>query len=129
MRRDEYIRMLLADNATAGGARKEINEAIIDCADIALSQMPETFEIENTSVGLHEFWNAIAAEATDKKREGLEEHRRRCVAVSPLRAAEIIAEMLGAKFERASRRLAAKREGSRTARPEIPQVVRLEDLL
>lgn len=129
MRKDEYIRMLFDDNATAGGAQKEINEAIIDCADIALSQMPEDFEIEDTSVGLHEFWNAIAAEATDKKHKGLEAHGRRCVAVSPLRAAEIIAEMLGAKFERASRRLAAKREGSRTARPEIPQVVRLEDLL
>lgn len=121
MKKDEYIRMLLTDNATAGGAQKEINEAIIDCTDIALSQMPENFEIENTSVGLHEFWNAIAAEAADKKHEQLKAGGRRCVAVSPLRAAEIIAGMLGAKFERASRRLAVK--------SEAPQVVRLEDLL
>ena len=120
MKKDEYIRMLLADNATAGGAQKEINEAIIDCADIALSQMPENFEIANTSVGLHEFWNAIAAEAADKKHKQREAGGRRCVAVSPLRAAELIAQKLGAKFERASRRLAEK--------PAEPKVVRLEDL-
>ena len=40
--------------------------------------------------------------------------------MSPLRAAELIAQKLGAKFERASRRL--------TEKPAEPKVVRLEDL-
>lgn len=110
MKKDEYIRMLLADNATAGGAQKELNEAIIDCVDIALSQETEDFEIEDTKIGLDTFWAAI--------RDAGRKEASHCV--SPLRAAELIAQKLGAKFERASRRLAEK--------PAEPKVVRLEDL-
>lgn len=110
MKKEEYIRMLLADNETEKQPQKELNEAIIDCVDIALSQEPEDFEIEDTKIGLDTFWAAI-------KDAGRKEASH---CVSPLRAAELIAQKLGAKFERASRRLAEK--------PAEPKVVRLEDL-
>lgn len=110
MKKEEYIRMLLADNETEKQPQKELNEAIIDCVDIALSQMPEDFEIEDAKIGLNEFWAAI-------KDAGRKEPSH---CVSPLRAAELIAQKLGAKFERASRRLAEK--------PAEPKVVRLEAL-
>lgn len=110
MKKEEYIRMLLADNETEKQPQKELNEAIIDCVDIALSQEPEDFEIEDTKIGLDTFWAAI--------RDAGWKEASHCV--SPLRAAELIAQKLGAKFERASRRLAEK--------PAEPKVVRLEDL-
>lgn len=110
MKKEEYIRMLLADNETEKQPQKELNEAIIDCVDIALSQEPEDFEIKDTKIGLDTFWAAI--------REAGRKEASHCV--SPLRAAELIAQKLGAKFERASRRLAEK--------PAEPKVVRLEDL-
>lgn len=62
MKKDEYIRMLLQDNATAAEPQKEINDAIIDCVDIALSQMPANFEIEDTQIGLSDFWSLIQKE-------------------------------------------------------------------
>ena len=108
MKKDEYIRMLLQDNATAAEPQKEINEAIIDCVDIALSQMPANFEIEDTQVGLSDFWTIIQQEGRNASGH----------CVSPLRAAELIAEKLGAKFERASRRFGGK-----------PSVRSLEDFL
>ena len=108
MKKDEYIRMLLQDNATAAEPQKEINEAIIDCVDIALSQMPANFEIKDTQVGLSDFWTIIQQEGRNASGH----------CVSPLRAAELIAEKLGAKFERASRRFGGK-----------PSVRSLEDFL
>ena len=99
MKKDEYLSMLIKDNITAGGYQHEINEAIIDCVDIALSQMPASFEIQDTSIGLAEFWEII-------QKEGKKSAAHCC---SPLRAAELIAEKLGAKFERASRRLGGAR--------------------
>ena len=59
MKKAEYIRMLIADNATAAEPQKEMNEAIIDCVDIALSQMPEGFEVEDTGAGIADFWALI----------------------------------------------------------------------
>lgn len=93
MKKQEYIEMLFKDNETESVDQKEINEAIIDCADIALSQVPDNYEI-NGRIGLKEFWDAI-------KEEG---RKTRGNCVSPLRAAELIAELLGTKFERASKR-------------------------
>lgn len=51
--------MLIEDNATAAEPQKEMNAAIIDCVDIALSQMPESFEVKDTGAGLAEFWTMI----------------------------------------------------------------------
>ena len=45
MKKDEYLSMLIKDNVTADGYRHEINEAIIDCVDIALSQIRPNIEI------------------------------------------------------------------------------------
>lgn len=108
MKKAEYIRMLIADNATAAEPQKEMNEAIIDCVDIALSQMPEGFEVKDTGAGIADFWALI-------QKEGRASAVHCC---SPIRAAELIAERLGAKYERASVRYANK-----------PAVKRLEDFL
>mgnify|MGYP001527233087 FL=1 len=108
MKKAEYIRMLIEDNATAAEPQKEMNAAIIDCVDIALSQMPESFEVKDTGAGLAEFWTMI-------QKEGKASAAHCC---SPIRAAELIAERLGAKYERASVRYANK-----------SAVKRLEDFL
>ena len=108
MKKAEYIRMLTADNATAAEPQKEMNEAIIDCVDIALSQMPEGFEVKDMGAGIADFWAMI-------QKEGRASVAHCC---SPIRAAELIAERLGAKYERASVRYANK-----------PAVKRLEDFL
>jgi len=93
MRKAEYLELLWTDNETSEMIEKERNEAIIDCVEIALSQMPSSFEVDG-SKGLKEFYAAITAEG----------RKRKSGCVSPLRAAELIAEMLGAKFEREKRR-------------------------
>ena len=103
MKKAEYIRMLIEDNATAAEPQKEMNAAIIDCVDIALSQMPESFEVKDTGAGLAEFWTMMQGFGA---------------CCSPFRAIEQIAERLGAKYERASVRYANK-----------PAVKRLEDFL
>ena len=60
--------------------------------------MPANFEIEDTQIGLSDFWSLIQKEGRSASGH----------CVSPLRAAELIAEKLGAKFERASRRYGGK---------------------
>lgn len=99
--------MLIEDNATAAEPQKEMNAAIIDCVDIALSQMPESFEVKDTGAGLAEFWTMIQRRQSE-----------RGALLFPIRAAELIAERLGAKYERASVRYANK-----------SAVKRLEDFL
>ena len=74
MKKEEYIRMLLEDNETEKQPQKELNEAIIDCVDIALSQEPEDFEIKDTKIGLDTFWAAIRdAEPAEPKVVRLED--------------------------------------------------------
>ena len=140
MKKAEYIRMLIEDNATAAEPQKEMNAAIIDCVDIALSQMPESFEVKDTSAGLAEFWEMIQKDAYDKilqmpgifDAQKLKESAAKITGgiqpggnmqgfgacCSPIRAVELIAERLGAKYERASVRYANK-----------SAVKRLEDFL
>ena len=108
MKKAEYIRMLIEDNATAAEPQKEMNAAIIDCVDIGRSEMHESGEGKDKGAGLAEFWVMIQIEGKASAAHGC----------SPHRAAELIAERLGAKYERASVRYATK-----------PAVKRLEDFL
>ncbi len=91
MNRSEYIKLLLVDNETASGNQKQINNDIIDCVEIALSQTSDDTEI-NDGLGLHDFWRDIEEVGRVKK------------CVGPFQAAEIIAKRLGVSYVRATTR-------------------------
>ena len=112
MKRDEYLKMLFEDNQTEKEPTKELHEAVLECAVEALSQENADFEVDQ-SVGLTELYKLI------------EDEGRKTRVVSPFRAAELIAEKLGAKYKRPLDRLAHlfQNVGQR------PATFRLEDLL
>ena len=112
MKRDEYLKMLFEDNQTEKEPTKGLHEAVLECAVEALSQESADFEADH-AVGLAELYKII------------EEEGRKTRVVSPFRAAELIAEKLGAKYKRPLDRLAHlfQSVGQR------PATFRLEDLL
>ena len=112
MKRDEYLKMLYEDNETEKEPTKELHEAVLECTVEALSQENADFEVDQ-SVGLAELYKLI------------EDEGRKTRVVSPFRAAELIAEKLGAKYKRPLDRLAHlfQNVGQR------PATFRLEDLL
>lgn len=112
MKRDDYLMMLFQDNETEKEPTKELHEAVLECAVEALSQENADFEVDQ-SVGLAELYKLIEDEGRKKQ------------VVSPFRAAELIAEKLGAKYKRPIDRLAHFFENVR----EKPKTIRLEDLL
>ena len=109
MNKRDYLEMLVQDNQTTKESLKKLYNDVIDCTEIALSQMPESFQIQDTSIGLKELFAEI--EKTGKT----------CAShcVGPFEAAELIAKKLGATFVRASMRVV----------PEERKIVKLEDLL
>lgn len=112
MKRDDYLMMLFQDNETEKEPKKELHEAVLECTVEALSQENADFEADQ-SVGLAELYKLIEDEGRKKQ------------VVSPFRAAELIAEKLGAKYKRPIDRLAHLFENVR----EKPKTIRLEDLL
>lgn len=100
MKRDEFLQMMRQDIETEKEPYKRIYADVIDCMDIALSQTPDTFEIpENKTV-------KGAFECIEKRAKERKSGNMACV--GPFEAAEIIAEYLGTKYERASKRFAPK---------------------
>lgn len=112
MKRDDYLMMLFQDNETEKEPKKELYEAVLECTVEALSQENADFEADQM-VGLAELYKLIEDEGRKKQ------------VVSPFRAAELIAEKLGAKYKRPIDRLAHLFENVR----EKPKTIRLEDLL
>lgn len=104
MLKNEYIDLLLKDNETTGNLKK-LYEDVIDCVEIALSQAPSNFEVDS-AIGLEKLYKKI--EKAGRKSPN------NCV--GPFEAAELIAELLGTKYIRASR----KKES---------QIINLEDFL
>lgn len=104
MRKDDFLQMMWQDNETESEPMKTLYADIIECMDIALSQSPDTLEIasEKTVKGAYEL---IEKRARERQKSG-----KACV--GPFEAAEIIAEYLGTKYERASKRLAKKKKVS-----------------
>lgn len=96
MRKDEFLTMMWQDNETQQEPTKTLHADVIECMDIALSQTPDTFEIPADKT-------AAGAYALIEKRG--RESKARCV--GPFEAAEIIAEYLGTKYVRPSKRFAA----------------------
>lgn len=101
MKKQEFLQMMLQDNETEQEPKKTLFADVIDCMDIALSQTPDTFEISADKT-LQGAW-ALIEKRGNEKRSG---NNTPCV--GPFEAAEIIAEYLGTKYERASKRLAVK---------------------
>lgn len=116
MRKDEFLRMMVQDNETESDPNKKALYAdVIECMDIALSQSPATFDIpsDKTLKGAFELIEKRGREL--KKMGSVLMGAYTCV--GPFEAAEIIAEYLGAKYERATKKYAK------------PPKVNLDDLL
>ncbi len=94
--KDEFLKMMSQDIATESELMKSIYIDVIECMDIALSQSPATFDVpsDQTVKGAYEL---IQNRAKARQKNGV-------ACVGPFEAAEIIAEYLGAKYERASKR-------------------------
>ena len=112
MKRDDYLMMLFQDNETEKEPKKELHQAVLECTVEALSQENADFEADQ-AVGLAELYKLI------------EDEGRKTRVVSPFRAAELIAEKLGAKYQRPIERFAHLFRNVR----EKPKTIRLEDLL
>ena len=96
MRKDEFMKMMFEDLETESEPKKTLLSDVLECMDIALSQTPDTFDVapDKTLSG---------AFALIEKR-GKERQKSGTACVGPFEAAEIIAEYLGTKYERASKR-------------------------
>ncbi len=99
MKKEEFIKMMCEDNETESEPMKSIYADVIECMDIALSQSPDTFEVpeDRTVKGAYELI----------EKRGKERRKNGTACVGPFEAAEIIAEYLGTKYVRASRRFAS----------------------
>lgn len=103
MKKNEYLMMLCQDNETETEPLKELHEAVFECTVEALSQMGEDFEVDS-KIGLPELYKTIEAAGKGTKAQ----------CVSPFRAAELIAEKLGANYKRPLDRVKALIGGSRS---------------
>lgn len=112
MKKGEYLKMLLQDVEGEKQPEKELYEAVLECTAEALSQSHEDFEVD-AKIGIDELWKTIL----DKGRES----KVKCV--SPFRAAELIAEKLGAHYARPIHQLRA------VFGDVAPSLHRLEDLI
>ena len=87
MNKKEFLTMMVQDNETRTD-KKAIMAEVIDTMELALSQSPDSVQIDPSKT-------AEGAYAL------IEAEGRKTRAVGPFRAAEIIAGYLGVKFERA----------------------------
>jgi hypothetical protein len=92
MKKNEYIQMLITDNQTTCDKQKLYFD-VIDCTEIGLSQVSSDFEVDR-SIGLEDLFKII--EDAGRK------NKNNCV--GPFEAAELIAEKLGTKYVRTSKR-------------------------
>lgn len=115
MKKNEYLMMLCQDNETEREPVKELHEAVFECTVEALSQMDDGFEVDST-IGLSELYKVIEAAGKGTKAQ----------CVSPFRAAELIAEKLGAAYTRPLDRVKALIGGG-TSAPST--TISLEDFI
>lgn len=96
MNKNEFLQMMWQDNETEQEPKKTLHADVIECMYLALSQSPDTLEVPHDKT-------VAGAYALIEKRG--RESKARCV--GPFEAAEIIAEYLGTKYVRPSKRFAA----------------------
>lgn len=114
MKKYDYLEMLLKENE-AEVNKKELYFDVIDCTDIALSQTPEDFEIDN-NVTVKDLFSVIEEEGRNSSNN----------CVGPFQAAVLIAERLGTKYVRPSERYKEKKVHSNT---QSKKHISLEDFL
>ncbi len=95
MRKDEFLRMMVQDNETVSDPQKSLYADVIECMDIALSQSPADTVIadDKTAEGAYKTVEEFARKNNRKS-------------VGPFESTEIIAEYLGVKYERATKKFA-----------------------
>lgn len=96
MRKQDFLKMLVQDNETEDVKVKALYSDVIECIDIALSQMPDDFEIDN---------NKNTKDAFKEIENFAKKNNRR--AVGPFESAEILAKYLGATYVRATQKYAS----------------------
>lgn len=94
MNKKEFLEMMIQDIETEAENNKVLYSDVIDCMEIALSQSPETVEIDSSR-------NVKDAFALIEKRA----HEKKANCVGPFEAAEIIAEYLGVSYVRTSKKI------------------------
>lgn len=99
MLKNDFLKMMSQDIETESEPKKSLYKDVIDCMDIALSQTPDSADIpsDKTVKGAFEL---IQKRGEERQKDGM-------ACVGPFEAAEIIAEYLGVKYERASKRYAS----------------------
>lgn len=100
MNKNEFLKMMCQDIETEKEPQKTLYADVIDCMEIALSQVSDTFEVpaDKTVKGAFEKIEEFAK----KNRQG----NVGCVGL--YEAVEIIAKYLGVKYERVSKRFVPK---------------------
>lgn len=104
MRKDEFLQMMWQDIETESEPQKSLYADVIECMDLALSQSPDTFEVASDKT-VKDAFALIEKRAKERQKNGM-------ACVGPFESAEILAEYLGTKYERASKRLAKKKKVS-----------------
>ncbi len=100
MLKNDFLKMMIEDNETESEPKKSLYKDVIECMDIALSQTPDTFDVPSgkTVRGAYELIEKC----------GKERQKNGIACVDSFEAAEIIAEYLGTKYERATKRYCRK---------------------
>ena len=97
MKKVDFLQMLVEENNDP--KNQKLYSDVIDCLDLGLSQVPDDFEIEDTSVGLKELFGMIEKKARENG------SGKQCV--GPFEVAEMFAAKFGAKYSRLSKRSVA----------------------
>ena len=95
MKKVDFLQMLVEENNDP--KKQKLYSDVIDCLDLGLSQVPDDFEIEDTSVGLKELFDMVEKKA---RANGAQ-------CVGPFEAAEMFATKFGATYTRLSKRTTA----------------------
>lgn len=90
MNKREYLDMLIKENEDE--PLKALYGDVIDCLWLALSDVPDTFEIKDTSITPKQLYEILDTKAREES--------LKCI--GPFEAAEIFANVFGTKFVRPS---------------------------
>lgn len=119
MNKYAYLQMLVEE--IEDNEMRPVYEDVADAVEIALSQMPDDFEVQNTKLGVDDFYKTLQAEAEKLRKKSSNRNIPTCI--GPFTAAEMFAPMIGATYHRASDRFKKK------PATEQKTIIKLEDLL
>ena len=97
MNKEDFLKMMVQDIETLNEPEKSLYRDVIECMDIALSQMPKSFEVDS-SKNVKDAYGAIEKFAREHKRK----------AIGPFESAEILAQYLGSTYVRATKKYSSQ---------------------